>query len=316
MPEAYIHRCVAQAALEKSGFQPPQSLAPYYMGANGPDVLFTYRVLSHHKPYDLEQLGTRMHDEQCGRFLRTLIFSAHTPAQMNYALGFVTHYAADSVMHPYIEFQSSEAGQFPMPYGHGFCEVALDSMFHEQRCGTPGVPVQDAAAKLSPREMAEITRLVHDALLEVYGEDIPPEALADAMHSFYQLHCAFCSKHGFLRAVMWCTERMILHRPGFGMCHMTPAKQPQGGFVCEWEHPFTHAHMTAGPQQLYEQSQALAEQYLRAVGAYWLGQKSKAELAAQLGDKSYSTGLMSDPAPSPERAGQACGAGLACGENG
>ncbi len=304
MPEAYVHRCVAQAALEKSGIRPPKSMAPYYMGANGPDVLFTYRVLSRRRPYELAQLGGRMHDEQCGRFLRALIFSAHTPAQMNYALGFVTHYAADSIMHPYIEFQCSEAGQFRMPHGHGFCEVSLDSLFHEQRCGTPGVPAEDAAAKLSPREMAEVTRLLHDALLEVYGEDIPPEALADTMQSFYELHRVFCSRFGFLRGVMWCAERLILRSPGFGMCHMTPAKQPEGGFTREWVHPFTHVHMTAGPQELYEQSEALAKRYLRAVESYWLGQISKQQLAAELGDRSYSTGLMSGPAPHGEAAAQ------------
>lgn len=300
MPEAYIHRCVAVSALEKSGIKPPESMAPYYMGANGPDVLFTYRVLSKYKPYDLAALGGRMHDEQCGRFLRTLIFCAHTPAQMTYVLGFVTHYAADSVMHPYIEFQSGETGQFHIPQGHGFCEAALDSMFHEQRCGTPCVPVQDVAAKLSPREMAEVTQLVRHALREVYGEDIPTEALADTMHSFYDLHRVFCSKHGFLRAGMWCVEHWIPRRPGFGMCHMTPAKQPEGGFTSDWVHPFTKAPMTAGPQELYEESTRLAERYLRAVEMYWLGSISKETLAAQIGDRSYSTGLMSEAAPKKE----------------
>lgn len=61
-----------------------------------------------------------------------MIFAASTPAQRSYALGFLAHYAADSVMHPYVAFQCGPQGQFNIPEGHGFCEVAMDSMFHEQ----------------------------------------------------------------------------------------------------------------------------------------------------------------------------------------
>ena len=135
MPEAYTHIRIARAALAQSGEHAP-STAAYEMGANGPDPLFAYRVLSAKRPWPLPELGGRMHDEQCGRFLRTMIFAASTPAQRSYALGFLAHYAADSVMHPYVAFQCGPQGQFNIPEGHGFCEVAMDSMFHEQDCGS------------------------------------------------------------------------------------------------------------------------------------------------------------------------------------
>ena len=101
MPEAYTHIRIARAALAQSGEHAP-STAAYEMGANGPDPLFAYRVLSAKRPWPLPELGGRMHDEQCGRFLRTMIFAVSTPAQRSYALGFLAHYAADSVMHPYV----------------------------------------------------------------------------------------------------------------------------------------------------------------------------------------------------------------------
>ena len=87
-----------------------------------------------------------------------MIFAASTPAQRSYALGFLAHYAADSVMHPYVAFQCGPQGQFNIPEGHGFCEVAMDSMFHEQDCGSPAVPAGTAAPGLPPQELAEVTQ--------------------------------------------------------------------------------------------------------------------------------------------------------------
>ena len=81
----YPHR--PRGAGTKRGEHAP-STAAYEMGANGPDPLFAYRVLSAKRPWPLPELGGRMHDEQCGRFLRTMIFAASTPAQRSYALGF------------------------------------------------------------------------------------------------------------------------------------------------------------------------------------------------------------------------------------
>ena len=202
MPEAYTHIRIARAALAQSGEHAP-STAAYEMGANGPDPLFAYRVLSAKRPWPLPELGGRMHDEQCGRFLRTMIFAASTPAQRSYALGFLAHYAADSVMHPYVAFQCGPQGQFNIPEGHGFCEVAMDSMFHEQDCGSPAVPAGTAAPGLPPQELAEVTQMLHDAVAQVYRMDIPHEALADSFHDFHALHRLFLSPYGGKRALVW-----------------------------------------------------------------------------------------------------------------
>lgn len=265
MPEAYTHIRIARAALAQSGEHAP-STAAYEMGANGPDPLFAYRVLSAKRPWPLPELGGRMHDEQCGRFLRTMIFAVSTPAQRSYALGFLAHYAADSVMHPYVAFQCGPQGQFNIPEGHGFCEVAMDSMFHEQDCGSPAVPAGTAAPGLPPQELAEVTQMLHDAVAQVYRMDIPHEALADSFHDFHALHRLFLSPHGGKRALVWAAERLVLHKPGYGLSHMTPARRPADGFAEHWENPYTHAQMDAGPEALCGESARLAAGYLKAAG--------------------------------------------------
>ena len=101
MPEAYTHIRTARRTLAQSGAPAPDTAA-YEMGANGPDPLFAYHVLQSAKkrPYDLAALGGRMHEEQTGRFLRAMVFRAWSEAQRSYTLGFLSHYAADSTLHP------------------------------------------------------------------------------------------------------------------------------------------------------------------------------------------------------------------------
>ena len=159
MPEAYTHIRIARAALAQSG-QTAASAAAFEMGANGPDPLFAYKVLARRRPYDLAALGNRLHEEQCGAFLRALVFRAWSPAQRSYVLGFLTHYAADATLHPYVEAACREGGQFCMRHGHGFCEVALDSFFHAKYAGGAAVPVGDAAPALYTVELAEVAELL------------------------------------------------------------------------------------------------------------------------------------------------------------
>lgn len=296
MPEAYTHIRIARAARQVSGVS-LSAAAPYEMGANGPDPLFAYQVLSPHKTCPLPALASRMHAEQCGRFLRVMIFTAATPAQRCYTMGFLTHYAADSVLHPYVAFQTGEDGQFRMPEGHGFCEVAMDSMFRQQDCGSAGVPADEVAPRLAPQELAEISQLLHDAILRVYGQEAPHEALADAFHDFHSLHRVFYSPRGGMRALVRLAERLVLRRPGWGLSHMTPAVWPQEGFAARWTNPFTGAVRQAGPQRLCAEAAQLAAGYLKAASAYWEGRSIKQALAMSIGDRSYVTGLLSEPAP-------------------
>lgn len=294
MPEAYTHIRIARAARAHSGVFVPCTAA-FEMGANGPDPLFAYRLLDRRAPAPLAALGGRVHREQCGRFLRTLIFAAATPAQRSYALGFLTHCAGDALLHPYVAFQEGPGGQFNRPHGHGFCEVAMDSMFHEKDTGSAAVPAATAAPRLAPDELAGITQLLHGALAHVYGETVSCEALADAFHDFTALHRLFCAPRAGKRWLVRTAEH-FLHRPGWGQSHLTPAAQPAGGFAVRWENPYTHEVREAGPERLCAEAALLASSYLGAAAAYWEGRSIRHTVAMAIGDRSFVTGLMSEPA--------------------
>ena len=294
MPEAYTHIRIARQARQLSG-QPVSSTGAFEMGAQGPDPLFAYKVLARRRPFDLAGLGERMHEEQCGAFLRSLVFRALTPVQRSYAMGFLTHYAADTTLHPYVAALTAPGGLYDRPYGHGFCEVAMDSYFHEKDTGDPAVTASDAAPPLYTAALAEVTELLHACLLDVYGQDISREALADAFHDFRWLHGVFCSPRGGRRALVRAVET-LLGKPGWGRSHMTPAPRPKEGFPTHWHDPCAHRDQDGGPDELAARAAELAAGYLREASGYWQGLGSKERLARKLGDRSYTTGLLSRPA--------------------
>lgn len=76
-------------------------LADYYFGAQGPDPLFFYRFFSMRK----QNLGRMLHAQNVyGTFECMLEYTRSHPAALGYALGYITHYAADAAFHPYVYY--------------------------------------------------------------------------------------------------------------------------------------------------------------------------------------------------------------------
>ena len=80
MPEAYTHIRIARAALAQSGEHAP-STAAYEMGANGPDPLFAYRVLSAKRPWPLPELGGRIYEGYDKKADYHFVYKNHSCAQ-------------------------------------------------------------------------------------------------------------------------------------------------------------------------------------------------------------------------------------------
>ena len=110
MPEGYTHVRTAQKAAHAIHYK-LQCPAAFAAGANGPDSFFCYEVWKkgQNRTYNLPLLGNRMHEDKTGAFLLALLHHTHTQAQIEYTLGFLCHYGADTVMHPYVVFVSSPA---------------------------------------------------------------------------------------------------------------------------------------------------------------------------------------------------------------
>ena len=133
MPEGYTHVRTAQKAAHAIHYK-LQCPAAFAAGANGPDSFFCYEVWKkgQNRTYNLPLLGNRMHEDKTGAFLLALLHHTHTQAQIEYTLGFLCHYAADTVMHPYVVFVSTPAN---MP--NVFREYAATSKF--PNCSFPSL---------------------------------------------------------------------------------------------------------------------------------------------------------------------------------
>ena len=207
MPEGYTHVRTARKAAETIHYK-IQCPAAFAAGANGPDSFFCFEIWKKRakRRYDLPGLGNRMHEEKTGAFLRSLCANVKTRPQVEYTLGFLSHYAADTVVHPFICAMCAPGQPYAGKGGHGYLEIALDSTLHAEDTGSALVPVDDVSPLPTGEELADITALLHTCLLETYGEDIPVEYLADAFWHTYRLRGLFPSKHGLRRVFFWLVE--------------------------------------------------------------------------------------------------------------
>ena len=290
MPEAYTHIRIARAALRAARSVVPSDAA-YEMGANGPDPLFVGALPQKNGACPMAALGTRLHTEKCGAFLMALLQYAKTPVQRSYALGFLTHYAADTTLHPYVAACAAEGGPYARAAGHGFCESALDSFFYENDTGARAVPVDAAAPRLTPKELAEICALLRHSMRTVYEVEVSALALSDAFGHFHLLHTCSYSPHGGKKLLARAVDALVLHKKDLALSHISPCKPPKDGFPAAWHDPFRDADRTGGPHALCLQAAKRAAGYLAAATRMWQRTITPAQCFHLLGSNDYYTGL-------------------------
>ena len=106
MPTAFTHQLIAEDA--RPAEVTDEYFADYSFGAQGPDPLFFYRFIRMGK----RNIGSMLHRKDVAGTFASLVrhVRAH-PEALAYALGYVTHYAADSTFHPYVYSYIHERGK-------------------------------------------------------------------------------------------------------------------------------------------------------------------------------------------------------------
>ncbi len=288
MPEAYTHIRIARAT-KKAAALDIYSQSAYEMGANGPDPFFCGGVFPNKSKVNMQKLGSKIHSEKCGKFLCALVIYAKTPIQRSYALGFITHYAADTVMHPYVAAMSENGAQFEGAGGHGFCEVAMDTHFYKLDTGKNGVPVDAAAPLLTAQELAQISALLKQSLRAVFEIDVPSADLADMFHMFRLVHKLTLSRVGFRKIFAHGLDN-ILRTNKYLASHITPHKTPKEGFTKSWKNPYSGETLEAGPHVLCMKAVSRGAVFTKAACNYWNANETPVGLYNTFGDMSYSTG--------------------------
>jgi hypothetical protein len=125
MPTFITHQLLAEEvykALPQNVYSKIGSLPHYYLGAQGCDICFAYKPLTTMK----DNFGSFLHSVKPELFFRILREEAERdPLVRSYAYGYLTHYAADTVFHPYIYKEMGENNGF---FRHHSIEHAYDGV--------------------------------------------------------------------------------------------------------------------------------------------------------------------------------------------
>ena len=298
MPEGYTHVRTALHAAELAGYTPASPEA-FANGANGPDMLFAYQLWrpGQKRMPDLPTLGNIMHRDKTGAFLLSLVQNAAAPAQKDYALGFLTHYAADSIVHPYVYACMAQGAPYHYKGGHGYFEIALDSYLHKQDHGTARVAPKHANPRLTGAARAESLTLLRQCIAQVYGREIPLLALSDAFALMRLVRVLTPSRTPLhlRRAAFWLAEPFLGER-GFITGHCSPARlkglaaKDKKKLPFPWQNPFSGEWHEEDISALLSRAEHTAAAYIMAAQRFWQGQITAGQLAEVLGSKSYTTG--------------------------
>ena len=296
MPASYVHQWLATRAWRQLGQDAPP--APLLAGAEGPDPFFYYRLLVPAANRPISALGGRLHSERTADFLMALLARAGGADDdaRAYALGFLTHYAADTTVHPYVYAHAFDRAGCYRSNLHCGLEAAMDTWAYHGEGGR-GIPRQmQGVAALSPAQCDGIAAVLTGAVGEAFPEDAPGEAVtrrsfADAVSICRLLHSPSGIKyHLFATLGAWAGQ------PGLVEAHALSRRLPGGDFGNlarqGWCSPWApDALRRESLPELYDAAVTRACALLRAAQALWARALSEADMRALLGDQQYDSGL-------------------------
>lgn len=184
MPTAITHQLLAEevyAAMPEAIREKIFSLPHYYLGAQGPDFWFAHGAFSAG-----ENFGRSLHTRRPLLFFRLLSEAGQRNRNVfSYAMGYITHYAADTVFHPYV-YGLMEALEREGKYLHHAIEHAVDGALLKSLRGVPLMLYRLPAVKgIDLRGIYE----VYARYARATGRDEPtPDDLARAVRRYYAMN--------------------------------------------------------------------------------------------------------------------------------
>ena len=157
------------------------SLPMFYLGSQGPDLLFFSRFMI--LPGSLGKYGQLMHSEKIREVIHFLDRNCVTPSLRSYYYGYLTHYALDSTCHGLITaFSKAEQEKTGVPEeeAHFRIEGELDVWTMNQL----GKKISDyrihKMTAVSQQEINDLAKLYHTLFEQVYGLEVNKERFREA----------------------------------------------------------------------------------------------------------------------------------------
>ena len=313
MPDVITHALGAMEAIDRIDHPLVKSIKKnsnaYRLGAQGPDFFFYYRVFPGQDSEDAHQYGGVLHRKHPFAFLLALLDYAKIkrkskdfPILLSYSLGFVTHYAFDQTMHPFI-YAHSGVAKDDQPetqiyhFYHKMYEIACDTyLLQEKKKMNAGrfrasqwIDLREDFPRAIPKMLDACVDSVHGIKwdYEDYQEALEsmPKIL-DILYDPYRIkRYGFVALELLLRRRRAFTQALYLHKVPEDPNFFNLNRQP-------WFHPTDNTLIFNDSfMDRYKQCVDKAEAFLEVALGYLDGSKTRVDLLSVFGDVAYDTGL-------------------------
>lgn len=220
MPAIVSHYLLAErvrCALKEQMPHLAISSTAFTWGASGPDIFFSHRLLPHQRGRSLRAIGSEMHNKPAHTLLNYLVSYARYKKDdiaMSYALGFVTHYAFDSIAHPFIlyfaEVMSYHQPEKHRTVCHNEIEASLDTiLLHtERKQNIVDFRLQDAAP-LHPAVNYSIAHALQSYLLYAFKKGAYISEIVQAQKDWHNSLAALSDNTGMKHLIIQKAEKFI-----------------------------------------------------------------------------------------------------------
>jgi hypothetical protein len=298
MPSGYLHKRCAERACEASGITPIEHAA-LILGAQGPDPLFMLGIFplrpsSKPKPY-----GHLLHTTRTGAFLMALAQRSRDRGAVEraFAMGFLTHYALDSIVHPYVYAHSLDGQGRYSSLLHVRQESLWDTLYY-RRDGHKGTSVSKPGISEARPHWEAIAAVWAQAIRDVYPEtDLSEEMILTAFKGTERSNRLTHSPRGIKYGFAWAVER-LLGRPMLATAQMgapfLPREDIENAAHALWRNPAAPDEARSeGLSDLFSMAVARAGSLLSAAGQYFDREIDDGTFASIIGNLGYGTGIES-----------------------
>ncbi|UOR13233.1 zinc dependent phospholipase C family protein [Halobacillus amylolyticus] len=257
------------------------------MGAQGPDPFFYYNFWPRLSDHGVNEVGMKLHTEQCGAFLINMINRGkHVKNRSQaYILGFVSHHILDRVTHPYIHYYSGYQG-----HKHQELEVIIDTlMLDKYRQLKPWKTPVYKQVQLNKKEAKELARWLEQDIYTLFPElssSVPSNYVVKSLMDIALAQRLLFDPNGWKNDVLGSMVSSFSHRPiKENFDYLNEHRK-------EWKHSATGKPSHASFIDLYETAFQQTCSIIELILSYWSSSEEGLidPIRDQIGDISYDTG--------------------------
>ena len=294
MPDSYAHKYNAKCALEIANYK-PRNYSTFILGCNGPDVFYYYRKMDPFRSQNMSSLSSLLHSRRTGLFLQNMFRFAQTNAQKDFCLGWLCHYAMDSVLHPYINYVTTAYGSpFNIEHGHSFFESSLDTYISKYETGFPAANPEEYLPDLPKMYIDQIITLVKQAVDATYPEEKYDRSdYMQAYTDFKRIKKTLYAPTRVERIYARVLEIWLKLGRDFILSRIQPCNMEIKN-IGIWRNNPMGFFCTATIEELMEKANHTAADHIAIGLKYFDGVYSIGDLLEDIGNKSYATGIAAE----------------------